>query len=243
MRNEDIIRWESVRIPLGTENIFCDLQQHSGCPSYPQWNGRPLRIPDTSNLYPHYLPSMSQFTSGHNNPLNTVQPSCYMRGYGETTSIPTNVSFQHYMHSTQLNPLNEQQSCSSTALHPSVPPYSPPMTDFTSVHSRNPISYPETDVQRWRIIQYHLYLLLHAQYCRRRRMEHSAHCTNPHCRTMRNVLRHLVECTEERDCPIQHCVSSRRIIKHWKNCINADCPLCGDLLRERQQGGVPSWRQ
>ncbi|VDK39859.1 unnamed protein product [Taenia asiatica] len=106
-----------------------------------------------------------------------------------------------------------------------------------------PNSHRDAEAQRWRIIQYHLRLLLHAQYCRQRRLERSIHCNNPHCRIMQNVLRHLEECTAERNCPMQHCFSSRRIIKHWKNCISAECPLCGDLLRERQRGGLPSWRQ
>ncbi|KAL5969287.1 hypothetical protein TSMEX_002979 [Taenia solium] len=243
MRNEEIIWWKSLRTPLGTENIVPDRQQHSGCLSHPQWNGKPVQRPSANHSYSHHLSSQSQFSPGQNDPLKTVQFPCYLKGCEETASIPTNIPLHHCMHSTQLNLPNEKQGYSYAASHPIIPSYSPPMTDLTSAHLQNPNSHRDAEAQRWRIIQYHLRLLLHAQYCRQRRLERSIHCNNPHCRIMQNVLRHSEECTAERSCPMQHCFSSRRIIKHWKNCISAECPLCGDLLRERQRGGLPSWRQ
>uniref|UniRef100_A0A1I8BKL5 histone acetyltransferase n=1 Tax=Meloidogyne hapla TaxID=6305 RepID=A0A1I8BKL5_MELHA len=88
---------------------------------------------------------------------------------------------------------------------------------------------PAPDLEKRKLIQQQLVLLLHAHKCQQREKlepQNRGLCKLPYCDVMKNVLEHTIRCTAGRGCKYNHCVSSRHIITHWKNCVKEDCPVC-----------------
>ena len=91
------------------------------------------------------------------------------------------------------------------------------------------------DQQKTKLIQQQLVLLLHANKCLQRESENPSHtCNLQYCRTMKDVLRHMMKCQESNNCTCECflCTCSRMPSHHIRTCVHlcnivAQCtPAC-----------------
>jgi len=85
-----------------------------------------------------------------------------------------------------------------------------------------------TDADRRRGVVERLALILHSTKCLQKdaQNERRTPCELLLCPLMKDVLKHMISCTDYMDCPETHCLSSRKIISHWKSCKNNSCVFC-----------------
>lgn len=90
--------------------------------------------------------------------------------------------------------------------------------------------------EKKRLIQKNLVLLLHANMCEQRA---NVQCNSPHCKVMKELLRHMKLCREGDACKRAHCKTSKFIIAHWRRCKLRTCDVCSPIrqaLRNLQLG-------
>uniref|UniRef100_A0A914MAL5 histone acetyltransferase n=1 Tax=Meloidogyne incognita TaxID=6306 RepID=A0A914MAL5_MELIC len=103
---------------------------------------------------------------------------------------------------------------------------------------------PPQDIEKRKLIQQQLVLLLHAHKCQQKEKSDPHHrCELPYCSVMKGVLEHMVKCTFGRKCTFAHCASSRQMISHWKNCTKEDCPVCKSIRKYTHHQGQPQMAQ
>jgi len=94
------------------------------------------------------------------------------------------------------------------------------------IYRYNVCKYIES-LEKQKLIQQQLFLLLHAEHCSKSETSgEDTECLTDHCRLMKGVLKHLSVCTNENQCKVPHCGSSRAILAHWNECKNRDCGVC-----------------
>lgn len=101
------------------------------------------------------------------------------------------------------------------------------------------------EIEKRRLIQQQLILLLHAYKCRNNQPQVNPDgtrvvvpCAVSHCATMKEVITHITQCQDGRNCTRQHCASSRQILTHWKNCVKPDCPVCSPIRNNNRAGAA-----
>lgn len=75
-------------------------------------------------------------------------------------------------------------------------------------------------------MQWQIYCLLHAGFCRIHCLPSSSPCRRRYCTTFRDVIAHMEQCFEGLNCYYPHCYTSVQAIWHWISCSDPTCFLC-----------------
>ncbi|VDM20347.1 unnamed protein product [Hydatigera taeniaeformis] len=84
-------------------------------------------------------------------------------------------------------------------------------------------------VVRMHTLKEQLRLLLHSEWCLFLRTPLTI-CTDPHCPKIRNVFRHIVNCTAGMNCKLPQCPPAKQLVFHFYSCEDQQCPVC-DTMR------------
>ncbi|CDS43073.1 CREB binding protein [Echinococcus multilocularis] len=97
-------------------------------------------------------------------------------------------------------------------------------------------------VEQTRMLQEQLRLLLHAEWCLTVRKSPRT-CTDPQCPKIRDVYRHIENCTGGVNCKLPQCAPVLQLTSHFCSCEDQQCPVCEPMKYALEKRFYPIERE
>ncbi|CAG2170946.1 unnamed protein product [Oppiella nova] len=202
-------------------------------------------VMDDNYLWPPHepLPLFSTHWSSQPRPRPPPPPAQVLEIWAGSSLQPQ--SSVSHIAPQWAQPANDMQTLMSSQVKRTVQPMVTQVPNTTTIDARSHSQHPSvgtsmpnavpmarptepTDADRRRGVVERLALILHSTKCLQKdaQNERRTPCGLLLCPLMKDVLKHMVSCTDYIDCTETHCLSSRKIISHWKSCKNNSCVFC-----------------